>query len=105
MYYILHSGVREHVPVPQQILHHDPTVVPVLSRHRRAQQARQLHHQREYYRHNQQGIGLSPTKLSLVAKGKIAKKYKTRSLSYIIINLQGLSHEMDLVFVDMSGQF
>ncbi len=72
MYYILHSGVREHVPVLQQILHNDPAVVPVLPRHRRAQQARQLHHQREYYRRNQQGIGLSPSKLLLLTKGKIS---------------------------------
>ena len=76
MYYILHSGVREHVPVPQQILHNDPTVVPVLPRHRRAQQAGQLYHQWEYYRHHQQGIGLSPSKLLLVANGKIIKNYK-----------------------------
>jgi hypothetical protein len=70
VYYILLSGVREHVPIPQQILHHDPTVVSVLPRHRRAQQACQLYHQREYYRHNQQGIGLSPSKLLLLAKEK-----------------------------------
>ncbi len=76
MYYILHSGVREHVPVPQQILHNDPTMVPVLPRHRRAQQAGQLYHQREYYRHNQQGIGLSSSKLLLVAEGKFENNHK-----------------------------
>ncbi len=70
MYYILHSGVREHVPIPQQILHNDPTVVPVLPRHRRAQQAGQLHNQWEYYRHNQQGIGQLQSKLLLVTKEK-----------------------------------
>jgi hypothetical protein len=61
VYYILHRGVWSTVPIPGQILHSGPTVVPILPRRGRGQQSTQLYYQWEYYCCHQQGIMLSQT--------------------------------------------
>ena len=61
VYYILRRGVRSTVPIPGQILHSGPTVVPILPLRGHAQHACQLLHQREYYCCHQQGIMCSQT--------------------------------------------